>query len=296
MFQVRCSKRWLVVSAGAGGLAALSIRMGGLPMLAAWGTAGMVGLTYATLVEPRLPVLKRVTLHIANLPPELDGLRIGQLSDMHLGYIHCYENTQWAVQQVMNEQPELIVVTGDFVSFHSAISQIPDLFRPLQAPLGVYAITGNHDHWEGVDEVREQAESVGIEFLINANTRLQWRGGSLWLAGIDDLWYGIPDLHATLHGIPAGAFTILLAHEPDFADVAAQRQVHVQLSGHTHGGHIDLPWLGSPCLPHHGIHYVSGQYQVGSMHLYVSRGLGGFPLRFHCPPDATILTLKRREI
>jgi hypothetical protein len=253
----------------------------------------MAGLAYSTLVEPRLPVLERVTLRLPTLPPQLDGLRIGQLSDMHLGYMHTSENTHWAVQQVMREQPDLIVLTGDFVSFHSAIELLPDLFRPLRAPLGVYAITGNHDHWEGVDDILAVLEPLGITFLINANTCLNWRGGEFWLAGIDDLWYGVPDLHDTLAGIPEGAFTVMLAHEPDFADVIAQHNVQVQLSGHTHGGHIAMPGLGSPCLPHHGVRYVSGVVQVGAMQVYVSRGLGGFPLRFNCRPEASIVTLRR---
>jgi hypothetical protein len=212
---------------------------------------------------------------------------------MHLGYLHTSNNTRQAVQQVMNEQPDLIVLTGDFVSFHRAIAHLPDLFRPLHAPLGVYAITGNHDHWEGVDDIIDALEPLHITFLINENVCLNWRGGNFWLAGIDDLWYGAPDLHTTLAGIPEEAFTVMLAHEPDVADVIAQHGVQVQLSGHTHGGHLVLPVLGTPCLPHHGVRYVSGLVQVGAMQVYVSRGLGGFPLRFNCRPEATIITLRR---
>jgi hypothetical protein len=253
----------------------------------------MAGMAYATLVEPRLPVLEHVTITLPALPPALDGLRIGQLTDMHLGYPYCYQNTRWAVQAVMQQQPDLIVITGDFVSFDTSIDEIPPLLRPLHAPLGVFAITGNHDYWEGIEEICNHLHALGITCLINSNTCLQWQGSPFWLAGLDDMWYGTPDLKATLEGIPADAFTILLAHEPDFADVASQRNVHLQISGHTHGGHIHLPVLGSPCLPSHGLRYVSGHVQVDEMHVYVSRGLGGFPLRFNCPPEATILTLRR---
>jgi hypothetical protein len=293
MFQFRCSQRWFGAGLAAAGLAAASIRIGGAPMGVAWGTAGLIGLTYATMIEPRIPVLEKVTLHLPHLPPGLDGLRIGQLTDMHLGYLHCYENTRWAAWQIMREQPDLIAITGDFVSFHSAIAKLPEVLHMLRAPLGVYAITGNHDHWEGVEEIREQVEALGIPLLMNANLPLSWRGATFWLAGIDDMWYGVPDLHATLAGIPDDAFTIMLAHEPDFADVIARRNVQLQLSGHTHGGHIDMPLLGAPCLPHHGLQYVKGLQQVGPMQLYVSRGLGGFPLRFNCPPEVTLITLRR---
>ncbi len=292
LFQFRCSLRWFGASAGVAAAAGLAVYWGGAPAALALGTAGLAGLTYATMIEPRLPVLERVTLRVPTLPPALDGLRIGQLSDMHLGMPHNATNTRRAVQQIMQEQPDLIVLTGDFVSFEWAIGEIGALFQSLHAPLGVYAITGNHDHWEGVEEIRDQLEPSGIEFLINENRCIHWRGGQLWLAGIDDMWYGTPDLHAALADIPDGAFTVLLAHEPDFADIASLRDIAVQLSGHTHGGHINIPGLGAPCLPYHGINYVSGLYQVGAMQVYVSRGLGGAPLRFNCAPEYTLLTLR----
>lgn len=295
LFQFKCSLSWLGAGIGLAGLAGLAVRMGGMPAAAMVSTAGVAVATYATLIEPRTPVLEQVTIRLPHLPPELDGLRIGQLSDLHLGVIYSAENVRRAVQQIVHERPDLIVITGDFVSLKTAIAELPRLLRPLHAPLGVYAITGNHDHWEGVDAILHELEPIGIEFLINENAHLRWRGGELWLAGVDDMWYGSPNLKATLDGIPEHGFTILLAHEPDFADVAAQRNVHVQLSGHTHGGHVHLPMLGSLCLPHYGMNYVSGLMQVGPMQLYISRGLGGMPVRLNCPPEATILTLSRES-
>lgn len=292
MFEFQCSLPWFAATLGAGSAAALALHWGGLPVAAVLGTVGMAGLTYATLVEPRLPVLEETTLRLPTLPPQLDGLRIGQLTDLHLGMPHSHANTRWGVQRIMDEAPDVIVITGDFVSFHHAISQLPGLLQPLQAPLGVYAITGNHDHWEGVAEIRAQLEPLGITFLMNEHRCLPWNGGELWLAGIDDMWYGAPDLAAALNDIPATAFTLLLAHEPDFADVVVGRGVALQLSGHTHGGHIRLPLLGAPCLPSHGVRYSHGLVHVGALQIYVSRGLGGFPLRLNCPPEVSLLTLR----
>ncbi len=293
LVQFKCSRRWVLAGLGSASLGALALASQNMPAVAALGTAGAVGFAYATVIEPRLPVLERVTVRLPNLPPQLEGLRIGQLSDQHLGVPHTRTNTAWAIQQMHNEQPDLIALTGDFVNTETAIPGLHDLFCTLRAPLGVYAVTGNHDHWEGVDDIRAQLEPLGVRFLNNENCRLRWRGAEFWLAGIDDMWYGAPDLHAALQGIPGGAFTVLLAHEPDFADIAALRPVDLQLSGHTHGGHIHLPLLGSPCLPHHGLRYVSGLVRVKDMQLYVTRGLGGMPVRFNCPPEATILTLAR---
>ncbi len=292
MMQFKCSLPWLASGLGLTAAAGLAVWRGGPPAALAVGTMGIVGLTYVTMIEPQLPVLERRTLRLPTLPPALDGLRIGVLADQHLGFLHTRRNTRWSIQQMLNEQPDLVVLTGDFVSFDHAIPELADLFRPLHAPLGVYAITGNHDHWEGVEEICEQLEPLGIQFLFNDNRCLHWRGGEFWLAGIDDMWYGTPDLHAALLGIPDEAFTILLAHEPDFADIAALRPVDLQLSGHTHGGHLQLPVLGALCLPYHGLRYINGLFQVGEMQVYVSRGLGGAPLRLNCRPEATLLTLR----
>jgi hypothetical protein len=214
------------------------------------------------------------------------------MSDLHLDFPYTLANTRWAVQRMAEEEPELIVLTGDFVSFSRAIALLPDLLRPLYAPLGVYAVPGNHDHWEGIDAIRNALLSVGIPLLMNENRHLSWQGGDVWLAGVDDAWYGQPDLDVALAGIPDTACTILLSHSPDYADTAAHRSIALQLSGHTHGGHLHMPVLGWFCVPYHGIRYISGTETVGSMKLYVTRGLGGLPLRMNCPPEATIITLR----
>lgn len=293
-FQFRCSFRWAGAGLAVGALAAAAARWEPLrlPTIALLGTVGAVGATYSTVVEPRCPVLERVTVRLPSLPPALDGLRIGQMGDMHLGFPHGHVNTQWAVNAMRMEQPDVLVLTGDFVSFTHTIPDLPDLFRSLTAPLGVYAVPGNHDHWEGLNAIRSHLEPLGITFLMNENRCLRWHGGELWLAGIDDMWYGIPDIETALAGVPDGACTVLLSHAPDFADTARQYGVALQLSGHTHGGHLHLPLLGWFCVPFHGIRYISGLEQVGDMQLYVTRGLGGAPLRMNCPPEATIITLR----
>lgn len=293
-FQFRCSRQWI----GAGMLLSLFTYMltrwksHRVPTFASLGTMGIAGTAYATLIEPRRPVLERVTVRIPTLPPALDGLRLGCLSDMHLDFPHTLANTRWAVQRMAEEEPDLIALTGDFVSFSRAISLLPNLLRSLYAPLGVYAVPGNHDHWEGVEDIRRALQSVGIPMLINENRPMQWHGADFWLAGVDDAWYGQPDLDTALADIPDNACTFLLSHSPDYADIASHHHIAFQLSGHTHGGHLHLPLLGWFCVPYHGIRYISGLETVGTMKLYVTRGLGGLPMRMNCPPEATIITLR----
>jgi len=291
---VRYSPRWLGATAAGGLLAGLGIMGGGLPAAAAVGAVGLVGLAYATMHEPRSPRLEQVSLALPNLPAALDGLRIGQMSDLHLGMRFSHENSRWAVRQMATHRPDLIVFTGDFVSYEHAIADIPEVLRELPpAPLGSFAVPGNHDYWEGLPAIRHTLALIGIELLINTHRVLDIRGNGLVLAGVDDLWDGQPDLAATLAGAPSGAFRLLLAHCPDHADEAADHQIHLQLSGHTHGGHMHMPGLGSFCLPRYGWRYPIGQAQVGPTSLYVSRGLSGLPLRLGCPPEATIITLRR---
>ncbi len=292
--RVQYSLRWVGAGATLTALAAVATRWGGLPVAAMLGAIGIAGAAYSTLLEPRRPVLERITLRLPTLPPALEGLRIGQLSDLHLGHPFTETNTRWAVQQMLREQPDLLLITGDFVSFDHAIDQLPELLAPLHAPLGIYAVPGNHDYWEGVDTIRAQLAPLGIEFLINSHRLLHWQGGSFVLAGIDDLWDGKPDLDAALAGVAPESFTMLLSHAPDSAPEVAQRNIAVQFSGHTHGGHLRLPLLGSFCLPLYGTRYAIGHEQVGALQLYVSRGLGGVPLRLGCPPEATIFTLARQ--
>lgn len=293
--RVRYSRRWLGAAAGGAALGALMVTTGGPLAAAALGAAGLAGAAYATLVEPRSPRLERLTLRFPELPRELDGLRIGHLSDLHLGQPFSEANARWAAAAMAAERPDLLALTGDFVSYEHAIATLPDVLAPLavaRPPLGTYAVLGNHDHWEGVAAIRAALAPLGVEFLMNSHRALPRGEGQLVLAGVDDMWEGDADLEGALRGAPEG-FRLLLAHCPDMADEAARLGVQLQLSGHTHGGHMRLPGLGSFCLPRHGWSYAVGHERVGALQLYVSRGAGGLPLRLNCAPEAAILTLRR---
>jgi uncharacterized protein len=291
--RVRYGRSWLGLGAGTAALGLLGLRRYGRRAGLGYGVLGLVSMVYIALVEPARPRLERVTLRLPALPPQLDGLRVGQISDCHLGMPHSARNLAWAVEQMGRERPELIALTGDFVSRRRAIPKIAPLLRGLDAPLGIYAIPGNHDYWESLADVHAALALNGIPLLINEHRRLRWNGADLWLAALDDLWDGQPDLDVALHGVPRGACTLLLSHAPDSADEAARRGVAAQLSGHTHGGHMRLPLLGPFALPRFGWRYAMGGYRVGAMELYVSRGLSGGPFRLLCPPEATIFTLRR---
>jgi predicted MPP superfamily phosphohydrolase len=290
--RVRYGRGWLGLGAGAAALSLLGLWRYGRPALAGMSMLGLASAAYLALVEPARPTLEGVTLRLKGLPDALDGLRVGQISDTHLGLPHSARNLAWAVERMRDERPELIVLTGDFVSRGAAIPQIAALLHGLSAPLGIYAVPGNHDYWEGLADIHAALALHGIPLLFNEHRRLRWNGADLWLVGLDDMWDGRPDFDAALRGVPRGACTLLLSHAPDIADEAASRGFAAQLSGHTHGGHMRLPLFGPFALPRYGWRYAIGHYLVGNMALYVSRGLSGGPFRLRCRPEATIFTLR----
>jgi predicted MPP superfamily phosphohydrolase len=235
--------------------------------------------------------LERITIPIKGLPPSLHGFRIVQLSDMHIEPFTPAEVITAAVTMTNQLQPDVIVLTGDYVTHEpQAIHTLTPLLAPLQAKHGVFAIFGNHDVWTNAAVVGQGLEQMGFRLLVNQGVAL----GELYLAGLDDCWSGQPNLAAALAQHQANMPVILLAHEPDFADAFCQdKRVNLQLSGHTHGGQVRIPGYGAIVLPTHGKKYQAGLYNVDGMWLYTNRGLGVMPIRqrINCPPEVTEFTL-----
>ena len=301
-FEVLVSPRWSIAALSAAGcllalLLAVPARMRMRAMrVMAWGvmTAGLVALV-DSLRGTSFPQLKQIDLPIPGLPPALAGLRIAQLSDQHLGMPFSRGATRRAVRLVQAARPDVIVLTGDFVSYTRHLPLLPAFLRSLSAPHGLFAIVGNHDYTIDPAGLRRRLEDLGATMLVNEHRTVRIGDGVLVIAGVDDMWYGHPDLRAALDGVPAGAPVILLAHAPDFADEAAQWPVAAQLAGHTHAGHIRLPGLGPLVLPRHGVRYDRGLQRVGRMWLYVSQGIGGLPIRIGCRAEATLFVLRAED-
>jgi uncharacterized protein len=242
--------------------------------------------------------VERLSLPINELPAGLEGFRLVQLSDFHLYPLTKPALIQAAVEQTNELQPDLIVLTGDYVWRDvEAIFDLAPLLAGLNARHGVYAIMGNHDLWTNVDIVKTGFDESRLPYLINQGVPITQDGGTFYLAGLDDGWAGRPDLSAAMVGAPPAAPTVLLLHEPDLADQYAQSSdIALQLSGHSHGGQIRLPRSGkAPVLPYLGRKYDMGLYRVNEMWLYTNRGIGvtNAPFRLNCPPEITEITLTR---
>ena len=252
------------------------------------------GAGWATLVEPNWPVVERQEIRLARLPARLDGLRIAQLSDIHHSPLVTPGDLQRAVTLVNRQSPDAVMLTGDFIWRDASFAA--GLVEPLQelaAPLGVFAVFGNHDHWSGAEQVAAALAAAGVTLLVNQAVRLP-TDAPLWLAGLDDVWERRQDIRRALRDVPEGETTVLLCHEPDFGDEASAYPVDLQLSGHSHGGQINLPLVGPPVLPWLGRKYPAGLYEVAGLQLYTNRGIGLIApaVRFNCPPEVTVLTLR----
>ena len=247
----------------------------------------------------RVPPLKDVEIAILGLPPQFDGYRLLQLTDLHISRLFPKDWTQALVERSNALGVDSVVVTGDLIdgSFDARRADVEPL-RGLHARDGVWVIPGNHEYFFGYEAWMSHYASLGMRVLSNEHTILTRDGGSLVLAGVTDLSapgtrHPAPDLSAALAGAPSDAPIVLLDHQPRNAAQAAARGVALQLSGHTHGGMI----LGLDRLVARANNgFVSGRYTVGGMTLYVNNGTAlwpGFALRLGRPPELTRITLRR---
>jgi predicted MPP superfamily phosphohydrolase len=254
-------------------------------------------------LAPNRPRIVRKDFFLPRWPERLNGFTIAVLSDFHYDPYFSVHPLHAAIPMVNGLHPDLIVLTGDFVSVpllgsrkKAALAAEPcaSLLSQLPAPHGVWAVMGNHDIDTDRKHVAAALQAESIQVLANQSQAIERDGARIWLAGVNDPLTRNADLPKTLHDVPAGEAIILLAHEPDFADQAARFPIDLQLSGHSHGGQVRIPFLPPLYLPKMAKKYVWGTYQVGALALYTNAGLGtiGLPVRLNCPPEITLVTLR----
>jgi predicted MPP superfamily phosphohydrolase len=255
-------------------------------------------LYYAREVETRWVEVKRVTLTLPRLAPEFDGYRLVQIGDFHLDDWTRPERLNRVVEKVNEQRPDLVAITGDFASYSAKeldTRRLTEALRLLSARDGCVAVLGNHDYLTGVELVRRCIREGGVEELTNDVRTLKRGKAELHVAGIDDVMEGKSRLDLVLGKLPEAGAAILLAHEPDFADVsAATGGFDLQLSGHSHGGQVRVPFFRRLILPPFSQRYTRGLHEVGDMIQYTNRGLGFVHarLRLLCRPEITVFTLR----
>lgn len=270
---------------------------------------GVAGLAlYSGEVERHWIDVLRHDVNLQGLHPEFDGMRIVQLSDIHMDRFTEPFFLRNAIEKINGLSPDAVFLTGDFVTSGkssnvealNAAWDCAKILRDLSCK-SVYAVLGNHDINSGAKEITAALNSSEIQVLRNSYLPLERGSGRIWLAGLDDPLEGRPDIDAT---VPAhirnvrNEPVVLMCHAPDYATHIqahpAGQAIGLMLSGHTHGGQVRLPFIGALVLPPMGQKFVEGWFEFNRMKLYVNRGIGtiGVPFRFDCPPEITVFTLR----
>jgi uncharacterized protein len=271
------------------------------------GAGGVGTYYYSKKVEPAWFDITYLTLHLPRLTPAFQGYRLVQISDIHTDSdFMTAERLADLVQAINALRADLLVITGDFVTHYDLGDRvILSELRNLQAKDGILGVMGNHDHDADVDWVQFCLRDTKVQVLFNAIYTV-WRGDEmLHIVGMDDLWPAnvdipepvwthLPLLQKVTASLPEQGAAVLLVHEPDFADVAAQvGRYDLELSGHSHGGQVRLPFIGALRLPPLAHNYPCGLYQVKNMLHYTNRGLGMVSprVRLNCRPEITVFEL-----
>ena len=259
-------------------------------------------LRHAILVEPLRIEINHLRFPVAGLQESISGLRIAHLSDFHVSRKIPASYMARVVQRTNRLGPDVVVLTGDFIQHgYRYVRRMGRLLGQLRAPLGVYAVLGNHDYsirWRGLQRnrrlagtIRDALQSQGIHVLRN-----QWRhlASGLVLVGLDELWAGRCDVRAAMHRVPEDAVRVVLAHNPLSLRRMAGYPCNLMLSGHTHGGQVYLPGLGRPFLSRRMRRYAAGMHRSGSTWLYVNKGIGfHHRIRYNVRPEIALVELFR---
>lgn len=239
-------------------------------------------------------------IEVDDLPPELDGLRVIFMTDIHAGPLFPKGPMGKLVELVNGLEPDLILLGGDNVGGRMSGASIfyPEAAR-WEARFGKYGVLGNHDVWEGEDEARAGHEAAGITLLENSNVRVDMGRGEVVVAGLEDLYTGHPEIGKAAEGIREGDVAILISHNPDaFAEQfeATPGLWDVAMAGHTHGGQISLFGFGIFVPSIHGQRYRTSWRVEHGVPVLVSNGVGtvGAPIRFQAPPEVHVITLRSK--
>lgn len=259
---------------------------------------------YAREIEPAMLQINQHDITSIKIPASFHNFKIVQFSDTHLGFHYHLSNLKKLINNINQQNPDIIVFTGDLIdepNTYTNVKLLSNLLEQLHAPYGKFWVYGNHDHGGyGTEIIQLIMEHADFTLLKNSHSFVTHKEDSIVIAGIDDVILGQPNIEQALAAVSEHKFTILLAHEPDYADVATQFPIDVQLSGHSHGGQVRFPFIGHLYTPAFAQKYIHGKYSLNNddFSLYVNRGIGTtrMPFRFLCVPELNIFNLKSKQL
>ena len=256
---------------------------------------------WATLVEPRRLRVRRETLRLPHWPAALDGLRLVLVSDLHTGAAHAtLERIERVARVVDRLEPDLVALLGDYVDDTATLARPVDegavatRLAAMRGRLGTLAVLGNHDWRSAGHRMPVALDAAGVRVLEDDAVRLAREPAELWVAGLGDPSERAPDVGRALAAVPENATVLLLSHDPDLFPFVPER-VALTVSGHTHGGQVDLPLVRRFVIPSRfGDRYADGHVIEGGRHLFVTSGIGtsSLPIRLGATPEVVALTLR----
>ncbi|WHI49224.1 metallophosphoesterase [Microbulbifer sp. MLAF003] len=263
----------------------------------------IIGLTisiWAFFAEPNSFRIREQTITIDSWPEACNNKKVAILADLHVGSPYKgVDSLRWLVDEVNASLPDLILLPGDFViqgvaggSFVSP-EEVAEILEELKAPMGVFAVLGNHDWWLDAKRIEKAFADRGITVLEDRSAKLNSGACKLRLVGLSDFWEGPHDIAQAMDGIDTAESILAFTHNPDiFPELP--KQISLTIAGHTHGGQVYLPFIGRPIVPsRYGQRYAIGHIEEGGKNLYVSPGVGTsiLPVRFLVPPEVTLLSI-----
>ena len=254
--------------------------------------------SYPFLIERNLILVNHYKIQVSNLPISFQDFTIVHLTDLHYGLLVPEAVIKWVVNKANTLQKDVIVCTGDYVHENNATGQIDQVWpilSQLSAPLGVYSVLGNHDHWADTERSLYWLQKSGQDLRHKA-IPIKRNGQQIWLGGTGDYWEDDLLIDSVFKEASSNDCKILLAHNPDTADTEFNTHIDLFLCGHTHGGQVRIPFYGAPILPVNNKSYTSGYIKTDKTALFISRGIGWahLPIRFNCPPEIAVLHLQNK--
>ena len=257
---------------------------------------------WARFIEPEWFEFKTLTVPIADLPPAFEGFRITVLSDLHYPLWSDARLIAKAVRLSNDWQPDIVLLTGDLCDRRRAdppiVPFLGDVFSGIENRYGIFAVLGNHDDYYGAENVRREIlSSTTIQMVENRAALIRIGRECLAIAGVSDLWGGMADVRAALQDVPDDVPRIFLSHNPDIAEGISGERIDLQVSGHTHGGQVRIPFGPAPKIPsYYGNKYREGLVAGPNHRVYINRGICSIRhIRFWSRPEVTGIILRRAD-
>ncbi|MHC4307761.1 MAG: metallophosphoesterase [Planctomycetota bacterium] len=258
---------------------------------------GAIIATYPFCIERYIFQVNTYRIPVPNLPSNFNGFTIAQLSDLHYGFLMPLMVVEQIIHKINTLQKDVIVCTGDYIHERNETTQIDTVWPPLMklnANGGVYSVLGNHDHWGNTDRSLYWLEKSGQNIRHKAVPIIKGEE-RIWIGGAGDYLEDDLGIDTAFQHVPDRECKILLSHNPDSADTNFETRIDLMISGHTHGGQVNIPFVGPLILPVKNKSYSNGFVRTGRTNLYISKGLGWaiIPIRFNCLPEISVLKLVR---